>query len=105
MTDPGSCSSYAIIQRLIKDASPDNTFRRGIYTSITGGGGTGKAPLFFATDVHENRAHRARFGAFLRSVGLVSDTDWVVTVHTAGDLYRYVARCVLPQLLSSKRTY
>jgi phenylacetate-coenzyme A ligase PaaK-like adenylate-forming protein len=79
---------YTTIQRLISDTSPENTFRRGIYTSITGGGGTGKVPLCFATDVHENRAHRAKFGAFLRSMGLVSDKDWVVTVHQAGGLYR-----------------
>lgn len=79
--------SYATIQSLINDTNPKNTFRRGIYTSITGGGG-GPNPLFFATDVHENRRHRANFGLFIRSIGLVTDSDWVVTVHTGGGLYR-----------------
>ncbi|KAI6777649.1 uncharacterized protein J7T54_003818, partial [Emericellopsis cladophorae] len=78
---------YTAIQRLIADTSPSNTFRRGVYSSVTGGG-SGPNPLFFATDVHENRRHRAQFGAFIRRMGLLSDADWVVTLHMGGGLYR-----------------
>ncbi|GJC83710.1 hypothetical protein ColLi_06548 [Colletotrichum liriopes] len=74
---------YTIIERLISDSSPQNTFRQSIYTSMTGGG-SGSKPLFFATDVHENRRHRALFGRFLRNIGLATETDWVVTVHPTG---------------------
>ncbi|TQN66997.1 hypothetical protein CSHISOI_08452 [Colletotrichum shisoi] len=78
---------YTAIERLINDPSPRNTFRRSIYTSTTGGG-SGSKPLFFATDVHENRRQRALFGRFLRHIGLATEKDWIVTVHSAGNLYR-----------------
>lgn len=79
-----------MIQRLINDTSFENSFRRSIYTSVTGGGGTSSSPLFFATNVYENRLHRSVFGRFLSKMGLIQVGDWVVTVHTAGELYRYV---------------
>lgn len=79
-----------MIQRLIQDTSFDNTFRHGVYTSVTGGGGTSSSPLFFATNVHENRLQRSAFGTFLNQMRLITVGDWVVTVHTAGELYRYV---------------
>ncbi|KAJ0161858.1 hypothetical protein CTA2_5480 [Colletotrichum tanaceti] len=78
---------YIAIERLINDSSPQNTFRRSIYTSTTGGG-SGSKTLFFATDVHENRRQRALFGRFLRHMGLATEKDWIVTVHSAGNLYR-----------------
>ncbi|KAK2597434.1 hypothetical protein QQS21_005982 [Conoideocrella luteorostrata] len=78
---------YGTIQRLIDDLSPENKFRRSIYTSVTGGGGGSKA-LFFATDVHENRRQRVEFGRLLNAVGIIKETDCVVTVHTSGGLYR-----------------
>ncbi|GJD05305.1 hypothetical protein ColKHC_14130 [Colletotrichum higginsianum] len=78
---------YTAIERLINDPSPQNTFRQSIYTSTTGGG-SGSKPLFFATDVHENRRQRALFGRFLRHIGLATEKDWIVTVHSAGNLYR-----------------
>jgi hypothetical protein len=81
-------SSYNTIERLVKDASPQNTYRHGVYASITGGG-FGSTPLFFATDVHENRRQRAYFGRFIRTMGLIEHGDWVLTTHCAGELYRY----------------
>jgi hypothetical protein len=67
--------------------SPANTYRKSCYTSMTGGG-SGGVPLFFATDVHENRRHRAWFGQFLNATGVLNDTDWVLTSHFAGHFYR-----------------
>jgi hypothetical protein len=92
---------YAVIQRLINDRSPENRFRQNVYTSITGGGGTSSSPLFFVTDSYENRSQRHAFGGFLGLMGLVSRGDWVVTVHTAGELYRYVYSERITQLLQS----
>lgn len=78
---------YSTINRLVNDTSPQNTFRHSVYTSTTGGG-MGSKPLLFATDVHENRRARAGFARFLQSMGLISSSDWVVTTHTGGELYR-----------------
>ncbi|VUC28069.1 unnamed protein product [Clonostachys rosea] len=80
-------SLYKTIERLVDDTDPQNTFRQGIYASTTGGGSSPK-PLFFATDVAENRQQRLAFGRFLGTVGLVTERDWVVTIHSAGELYR-----------------
>lgn len=76
-----------MIQRLVNDVDPKNTYRKGVYTSITGGG-HGGTPLFFATDVAENRRHRAMFGRFLRATRVIDPSDWVLSTHCAGDLYR-----------------
>lgn len=70
------------------DTNPENGFRHGVYTSITGGG-SGSRPILFVTDVQENRRARAGFGQFLRRMGLLSSLDWVVTTHTSGELYRF----------------
>ncbi|KAJ3536138.1 hypothetical protein NM208_g6847 [Fusarium decemcellulare] len=78
---------YEVIERLVNDKSPKNTFRQGIYISTTGGGSGGR-PLLFATDVHENRRQRAAFGRFLQTVGLIDDNDLVITTHFTGHLYR-----------------
>ncbi|KAK6859077.1 hypothetical protein PG995_004930 [Apiospora arundinis] len=78
---------YATTERLIHDISPNNAYRSNAYTSVTGGGGKSK-PLFFATDALENRRQRARFGQFLRNIGLIQHGDWVLTTHVGGDLYR-----------------
>ncbi|OTB04747.1 hypothetical protein M426DRAFT_320606 [Hypoxylon sp. CI-4A] len=78
---------YSTIKRLIDDVSPRNTYRQSIYASTTGGGFSLK-PLFFATDVFENRRQRAYFGHFLRATGVISPKDWILTVHSAGELYR-----------------
>ncbi|KAJ5678738.1 hypothetical protein N7462_006982 [Penicillium macrosclerotiorum] len=78
---------YHVIDRLVNDLSPLNTYRRSCYTSTTGGG-SGGTPLFFATDVHENRRHRAHFGKFLRTTRIVEETDWILSVHFVGHLYR-----------------
>jgi len=80
-------NSYSTIGRLIDDTNPCNTFRQSVYASTTGGG-TGSKPLFFATDVHENRRARAGFGRFIQNIGVIKNSDWVVTTHTAGELYR-----------------
>lgn len=78
---------YTTIQRLINDASPFNTYRHGIYASTTGGG-SGSKPLFFGTDVHENRRQRHLFGRFLAATGVIAPGDWVATIHSSGGLYR-----------------
>ncbi|KHN94384.1 uncharacterized protein MAM_07700 [Metarhizium album ARSEF 1941] len=78
---------YVTIERLVNDPSPQNTYRHSVYASITGGG-FGSKPLFFATDVHENRRHRAQFGRLLRATGVVKHGDWILTTHCAGELYR-----------------
>ncbi|KAL0943349.1 uncharacterized protein CTRU02_201235 [Colletotrichum truncatum] len=79
---------YAVIERLVNDTSPENTYRHSVYTSVTGGGSTNSKPLFFATDAFENRRHRAYFGQMLQNLGLVKVGDWALTTHCAGDLYR-----------------
>ncbi|KAG8413869.1 hypothetical protein J3459_012489 [Metarhizium acridum] len=78
---------YTTIERLVNDPSPQNTYRHSVYASITGGG-FGSKPLFFATDVYENRRHRAQFGELLRATGVVKHGDWILTTHCAGELYR-----------------
>ncbi|KAM3428451.1 hypothetical protein MY4824_008825 [Beauveria thailandica] len=78
---------YTTIQRLVNDTSPENTYRQSSYVSITGGG-RGAQPLFFATDVNENRRQRAEFGKLIASTGMLTGRDWVVSMHSGGGLYR-----------------
>lgn len=80
---------YTTIQRLVNDTSPENTYRQSSYVSITGGG-RGAQPLFFATDVDENRRQRAEFGKLIASTGMLNGRDWVVSMHSGGGLYRSV---------------
>ncbi|KAF6806144.1 hypothetical protein CPLU01_15928, partial [Colletotrichum plurivorum] len=81
---------YTAIERLVNDTSAQNTYRRNVYTSVTGGGSTNSKHLFFATDALENRRHRAYFGQMLRDLGLIKPGDWVETTHATGGLYRQV---------------
>ncbi|RFU78099.1 hypothetical protein TARUN_4161 [Trichoderma arundinaceum] len=78
---------YNTIQRLVNDTNSENTYRQSVYASITGGG-FGSKPLFFGTDVYENRKHRAHFGQFLKTIGVIEPGDWALTTHCAGELYR-----------------
>ncbi|RAK79539.1 uncharacterized protein BO72DRAFT_400293 [Aspergillus fijiensis CBS 313.89] len=78
---------YRVIERLTKDTSPHNEYRRSAYVSITGGG-SGGLPLMFLSDANENRQHRAAFGDFLRICGVVKPHDWILTTHAAGYWYR-----------------
>ncbi|EHK47238.1 uncharacterized protein TrAtP1_010106 [Trichoderma atroviride] len=78
---------YNTIQRLVNDTNSSNTYRQSVYASITGGG-FGSKPLFFGTDVYENRRHRASFGHFLKTLGVIKPGDWALTTHCAGELYR-----------------
>ncbi|GKZ33941.1 hypothetical protein AbraIFM66950_004032 [Aspergillus brasiliensis] len=78
---------YKVIERLTKDTSPQNEYRRSSYVSVTGGG-SGGLPLMFITDAQENRQHRAAFGEFLRTCGVVEPHDWILTTHASGYLYR-----------------
>ncbi|KAK9792900.1 putative AMP-dependent synthetase/ligase domain-containing protein [Seiridium cardinale] len=78
---------YVATERLIHDTSPDNTYRHNAYVSVTGGGGN-LQPLCFLTDASENRRQRSQFGQFLRTIGMIKDSDWVLTMHVGGDLYR-----------------
>ncbi|KAJ3493093.1 hypothetical protein NLG97_g4957 [Lecanicillium saksenae] len=74
----------------------DNTYRQSSYVSITGGG-RGSQPLFFATDVKENRCQRAEYGKLMANSGLLNARDWVISMHSAGSLYRaldLVLECV-----------
>ncbi|KAJ9215857.1 hypothetical protein DTO166G4_2401 [Paecilomyces variotii] len=79
---------YKEIARLTTDCDPRNGYRRGTYISTTGGGSASGFPMVFATDSIENRQQRAVFGSFLRSCGIVGPGDWVLTMHSAGQLYR-----------------
>ncbi|GAT25082.1 hypothetical protein RIB2604_01900330 [Aspergillus luchuensis] len=76
---------YKVIERLTKDTSPQNEYRRSSYVSVTGGG-SGDMPLMFFTDLKENRQHHAAFGEFLRTCGVVEPHDWILTTHTSGSL-------------------
>ncbi|KAI1264608.1 hypothetical protein F5Y18DRAFT_417585 [Xylariaceae sp. FL1019] len=78
---------YEVVERLIDDTSPQNTYRHSAYTSTTGGGG-GSMSLLFCTDVHENRRQRREFGLFLRALKIVSEHDWVISVQFSGSLCR-----------------
>lgn len=82
-------SRYKTIERLVNDTSPENTYRQSSYVSITGGG-RGSQALFFATDVKENRRQREEYGNLMASAGLLNSRDWVVSMHTTGNLYRSV---------------
>ncbi|PYH72839.1 uncharacterized protein BO88DRAFT_422573 [Aspergillus vadensis CBS 113365] len=78
---------YKVIERLTKDTNPQNEYRRSSYVSVTGGGSGDMLWMFF-TDVKENRQHRAAFGEFLLTCGVVEPRDWILTTHTSGYLYR-----------------
>lgn len=82
-------SRYKVIERLVHDMDPLNTYRRSSYMSITGGG-SGGIPMMFAVDVHENRRQRAQMGDFLKLCGVVGPGDWVLSTHLAGGFYRYL---------------
>ncbi|KAF3082291.1 hypothetical protein TWF569_008746 [Orbilia oligospora] len=78
---------YPTINRLWADTSPENPYRKSAYLSITGGGSGGK-PMLFATDVLENRRHRAAAAALIRTCGAIVPGDVVFSVHACGNLYR-----------------
>ncbi|KAK6353573.1 hypothetical protein TWF696_005535 [Orbilia brochopaga] len=78
---------YETIQRLTADTSSENTFRHSCYISITGGG-SGGMPMMFATDAGENRRHRMAAGVLAKTCGLVEPTDFVMSLHSSGKLYR-----------------
>ena len=80
---------YKVIERLMHDLSPENSYRHSSYLSITGGG-SGSIPMLFATDVHENRRQRAAMGKFLQVSRVIEPDDVVLTTHMAGLFYRYV---------------
>ena len=86
MTDENK--RYNVIERLIRDLSPDNVYRHSSYLSITGGG-SGSIPMLFATDVHENRRQRAAMGRFLQISRVIEPGDVVLSTHIAGGFYRY----------------
>ncbi|KAK6529876.1 hypothetical protein TWF281_009032 [Arthrobotrys megalospora] len=78
---------YPTIDRLWKDTNPKNSYRKAAYLSTTGGG-SGGIPMLFATDVYENRRHRAAAGALVRACGVIEPGDVVFSVHVTGSLYR-----------------
>ncbi|PYI05182.1 hypothetical protein BO78DRAFT_318515 [Aspergillus sclerotiicarbonarius CBS 121057] len=80
-------SLYQHISRLTVDKDPRNGYRQGTFVSTTGGG-SGGAPMVFATDAIENRQQRAVVGDVLRNCGLIEPGDWVLTLHVSGHLYR-----------------
>lgn len=81
---------YKHITRLTADLDPRNGYRQGTYISTTGGGSGKGPPMIFATDSVENRHQRAVIGSMLEICGILGPGDWVLTMHTAGHLYRYV---------------
>ncbi|RAL03489.1 uncharacterized protein BO80DRAFT_349474 [Aspergillus ibericus CBS 121593] len=80
-------SLYQHISRLTVDKNSRNGYRQGTFVSTTGGG-SGGAPMVFATDALENRQQRAVMGDILRNCGLIEPGDWVLTLHVSGHLYR-----------------
>ncbi|CAI7633957.1 unnamed protein product [Penicillium glandicola] len=78
---------YKVIERLVHDMDPLNTYRQSSYMSITGGG-SGGIPMMFAVDVQENRRQRAQMGNFIKLCGVIEPKDWVLSVHLAGGFYR-----------------
>ncbi|CAG7952374.1 unnamed protein product [Penicillium salamii] len=78
---------YKVIERLVHDMDPLNTYRRSSYMSITGGG-SGGLPMMFAVDVHENRQQRAQMGDFIKLCGIIEPRDWVLSTHLSGSFYR-----------------
>ncbi|KAK6354408.1 hypothetical protein TWF730_008814 [Orbilia blumenaviensis] len=78
---------YPTINRLWQDTNPNNTFRNSVYIGTTGGG-SGGVPMLFATDVFENRRHRAATGALAKACGVIEPGDVIFSVHVSGNLYR-----------------
>ncbi|KAK6497853.1 hypothetical protein TWF481_012253 [Arthrobotrys musiformis] len=78
---------YPTINRLWTDDSPENHYRKAAYLGMTGGGSGGK-PMLFATDVFENRRHRAAAASLLRVCKVIEPGDVVFSVHASGYLYR-----------------
>lgn len=81
---------FSVIERLAADDSPENTFREGSYTSVTGGGWKRGVPMLFLTDSGENRRQRESVGSLIRAIGIVKPADWILNIHVSGYLYRYV---------------
>ncbi|CAG8926282.1 unnamed protein product [Penicillium salamii] len=79
---------FSVIERLAADDSPENTFRQGSYTSVTGGGWKRGVPMLFLTDSGENRRQRESVGSLIRAVGIVKPADWILNIHVSGYLYR-----------------
>lgn len=80
---------YKHIARLTVDTSPQNGYRQSTYISTTGGG-SGGAPMVFATDSLENRHQRAAIGSLIRACQIIEPGDWVLTMHVSGHFYRQV---------------
>ncbi|KNG81592.1 hypothetical protein ANOM_010299 [Aspergillus nomiae NRRL 13137] len=78
---------YKHIARLTADTSPQNGYRQSTYISTTGGG-SGGAPMVFATDSLENRQQRAAIGALMRACQIIEPGDWALTMHVSGHFYR-----------------
>ncbi|KAB8207315.1 AMP-binding enzyme [Aspergillus parasiticus SU-1] len=78
---------YKHIARLTVDTSPQNGYRQSTYISTTGGG-SGGAPMVFATDSLENRQQRAAVGSLIRACQIIEPGDWVLTMHVSGHFYR-----------------
>ncbi|KAL5051253.1 hypothetical protein BDW71DRAFT_214224 [Aspergillus fruticulosus] len=84
--DPGhKLTDYRL--RLIDDTSPQNTYRRSAYMTITGGGSS-SLPMQFAVDVYENRRQRYEVGKFIQLCGVGGPDDWVLSTHASGGFYR-----------------
>lgn len=81
---------YREIPRLFADNNPQNTFRHSTYISVTGGGGGHSHSLSFLTDIEENRDQRKACGELLRRLNVLEVDDCVLSMHTSGNLYRYV---------------
>lgn len=65
-----TCFRYNIIERLIYDMDPLNTYRRRSYMSITDSDSEG-IPMMFTVDVHENCRQRAQMGNSIELRGAI----------------------------------
>ncbi|KAE8349283.1 hypothetical protein BDV28DRAFT_163714 [Aspergillus coremiiformis] len=78
---------YQRVERLTHDMSTKNVYRKSSYVTVTGGG-SGGAPMIFALEGHENRRQRMQMGDLIRICSIASPTDWVLSLHMSGGLYR-----------------
>lgn len=77
------------IQRLCESVERENTFKRAVYFSVTGGGSGMSMPLPFVTDSRENRTQRRIYGELLSQLRVIQEGDVAISIQNCGFLYRY----------------
>jgi phenylacetate-CoA ligase len=75
------------LYELVRQSLADPAFRRGTYFSPSGGTTTGR-PLYFPTDVRENKRQRRLLARHLKAAGILGDTTIALNLFPCARMYR-----------------